>query len=175
MPNGSAVPPPPAHGTTGYNFYPNHDPFINPFTPAAGKGWEGNPQYPNNSTFNPTDTKGLYSFKQPNILILNKKYEIDEGKDFGDDKLDVLNKGFQVERQRPGDTIYNPVSFLSRYGLQGEGILGAIAASKSNATCSELWRTLEDGFYFQIPYSRSSGEINLFDVRPETYPANASA
>ncbi|KAH6646386.1 hypothetical protein BKA67DRAFT_101014 [Truncatella angustata] len=171
VPNGSARPPPPptSHDTTGYDFYGNRNPYISPFMPNTGQNMQSNTQYPGYVTHNLAETKAPYSFKPPNVLILDRKSEIDEARDSSSvDNLAVRNKGFRVERQSSAEMIYHPASFLSMHGLEGEGILGALAASRSNAMYSELWLTLKHGFDLQIPYSRSSdvGETWFLGERP---------
>jgi hypothetical protein len=96
-------------------------------------------------------------FQPPDTLVLPGILGIDTRNNTSPPRLDILHKGFKVERQRSDYCIWDASRFARLFCPRGKPIMGGILGEKSDSSGIGLWQTLRDGERLPVVYQRASG------------------
>ncbi|OIW25736.1 hypothetical protein CONLIGDRAFT_708502 [Coniochaeta ligniaria NRRL 30616] len=87
--------------------------------------------------------QGYIPFRQPNVLVLSEAFDVDLGAFSQTPRIDALERGFTIERQRNGYE-WNAEIFAKKYNIEGKAIITSLS-------------TLTEGQNFGLVYTRGSG------------------
>jgi hypothetical protein len=95
------------------------------------------------------------TFEEPRVLILPKAHEIDLGNNSQTPHLDILQRGYRIERQRGDQQLWVAEEFEREYGIKEKAIVATLLGDKTSQVLPE---SLLRWFLLSVVYIRGSGK-----------------
>jgi len=95
------------------------------------------------------------TFEEPRVLILPKAHEIDLGKNSQTPHLDILQRGYRIERQSGDQQLWDAREFEREHGIKERAIVATLLGDKTSQVLPE---SLLKWFLLPVIYIRGSGK-----------------
>ena len=95
------------------------------------------------------------TFEEPRVLILPKAHEIDLGKNSQTPHLDILQRGYKIERQSGAQQLWDAREFEREHGIKERAIVATLLGDKTSQVLPE---SLLKWFLLPVIYIRGSSK-----------------